>query len=217
MKAKSYGRIIGILFICQFFSSVLYHQFLVGNFVFSEESLSLNASKRISILSGVLLHIITDAGGILAGLLLFQLFKKLNLIIIAWYLIFTLIGFTINLMNGVDVLALSEISLNVEIFKNSGPAIQQHYYWTHMISMLLPLLSFPPLFYLFLRHHLLPRWIAGLGLIGSILMPMTVISGILGYGESMFLMLPLGIAQLSMSIYLIIYNFKDLSNEYLSK
>lgn len=213
MKSKFYGRIIGILLISQFFSSVLYNQFLVGNFIFSDDFLSLIASERKNILSGVFLHLITDFGGLLAGLLMFQLFKKLNFIIVAWYLMFTLIGLVINLINGIDALVLSEISLNGPVVANLGQALQQHYYWTHMIGLLLPLFSFPPLFYLFLRYELLPRWIAGLGFVGSFLMPMTIISGIIGYGESMLLMLPLGVAQLCMSIYLIIYGFKKLNNE----
>ena len=206
MKLNSFPRIIGVIFLCQFIISILYHQVLVGNFMFAGDDLSTIGEHKNSIFLGVFLHLIGNLANILAGLLLFQLLKKYNFTIAAWYLLFTVIEFFIHFLNGMEALILSD---SPSIGEAVVPILKDRYYWTHMLVLILPLFTFPPFFYLLFKNGLVPKWIAGLGFIGSFLMPATVIAGLFGFGELMWLMLPLGLAQLALSIYLIIYGFKN--------
>lgn len=202
---NSYPKIIGIIFLLQFVSGVLYHQVLVGNHIFNEDVLAI-AKHQGSIVAGVTIHLLISIGSLFAALLLLMLLKKYNFLISCWYLLLTSIAFLINFSNGVDAFILTGLS---PMDETSISSIKERYYWTHMLGMVMPLFYFPPFFHLLYKHKLISLWISGLGFVASFLMPTAVIFGMCGLGENTLLMLPLALAQISLSLYLIIYGFKN--------
>ncbi|MDY8135638.1 DUF4386 domain-containing protein [Aquimarina sp. 2201CG5-10] len=212
---KSTGRILGILFLFQFLISILINLFLLGPALFDSDFLANIADSSSKIVTSTLFSFVSSAISIVGALLLLSIVTSFNKNIALAYLAFSIIGFTATLVDNTLILSMLSISKeysisdagNIEYFKFLGAILQETRGWTHIMDMLLgcfPLLAF---FYLMYTSKYIPKALSIWGILGAILMLINVVLSFYEKGQ-MILYSPIGLAQIFLSIWLIIKGFK---------
>ncbi len=209
------GRIVGFLFLAQFILGVLVNMFLLGPIIFDEDFLTITSSNTTTVITATLLGIVLSGAGLGIAIILKPFLKAYNNNNLAlWYLGFTIISFTITIVD--NTIILSILSMSKEYVNANAPATQylqslgsllyEMRSWIHMMDMLVGGLSLAVLYYGLYQTKLIPRVLSGLGCIAVIIMLGNVLWSIYDTGL-MILYLPVGLVQVGVSIWLIIKGF----------
>lgn len=212
---KKTGRIVGVLFLFIFVMGVTMFQFLQTP-LFSKNFLSEAFHTSNKIIISTILGVLSGFTTIVISILLFPIFKKVNITLAYTYLIFCAVNMIAMLIDNVSVLSLLDLSKefvnsnvkNSDLFKTIGNLLYERHAWTHYMSLFIS--SFP-VFVLYLTLHLgklVPKIISILGMIAVFLMCIKMLFSMFGYNLSMNMLLPLAIIQLVLPIWLIIKGFK---------
>lgn len=212
---KKTGRIIGVLFLLIFVMGVTMFQFLQTP-LFAKDFLTETYYASNKIIISTILGVLSGLTTIVISILLFPIFKKVNVTFAHTYLVFCIVSVIAMLIDNVSVLSLLDLSKefvnsngeNSDLFKTIGSLLYERHTWTHYMSLFIS--SFPVfvLYFTLYFGKLVPRAISIFGMIAVLLMCIKMLFSMFGYNLSMNMLLPLAIIQLVLPIWLIIKGFK---------
>ncbi|WP_109301257.1 DUF4386 domain-containing protein [Aquimarina sp. AU474] len=213
---KKIGRIIGIVFLIQFVMGVLINLYILGPIVFDPDYLTKIIANSNLIIATTLLRFLLSSINIGVAIMLLSIFQKKNRNIAIGYLSFSIIGFTVGVLDNTIILSLLSLSesfttassSDISNFQRLGDLFYEIRFWTHMIDMLVGSLFLSTLYYLFYVSKLIPRILSTLGFLAVVIMTANIIWAFFGEGL-MILYLPIGLTQLCIAIWLIIKGFNS--------
>lgn len=206
------GRISGILFLFVFISGVVIFQLLQGPVLFSDNFLSITSENSTQIIISVILGILSGVASISIAALLLPIFKRHSIILAFLYLAFCILNFIAIMLDNVSVVSMLELSqeyvknsaVHSSAFELMGTIFYEKHRWTHYMFLLISCFPVFVLYYTLYISKLVPRLISIIGILAVILMFIEVLFSIFGQGLSMNLLLPMGLIQFILPLWLIV-------------
>lgn len=206
------GRISGVLFLFVFISGVVIFQVLQGPVLFSDDFLTTTSENSTQIIISVILGILSGLASIRIATLLLPIFKRHSIHLAFLYLAFCILNFIAIMLDNVSVVSMLELSQ--EYVKNStehsgafdlmGTILYEKHRWTHFMFLLISCFPVFVLYYTLYLSKLVPRILSIIGILAVILMFIEVLFSIFGQGLSMNLLLPMGLIQFILPLWLIV-------------
>jgi len=217
---KKVGRIVGLLFLLIFATGITVYQFLQGPVLFSDDFLTTTSAKSNEIIISTLLLFLSGITSVVIATILLPIFKKHSIILAFLYLAFTILSFISISIDNISVLSMLELSLentkngidNSDILNTLANVFNKIHWWTHYMSLLISCFPVFILYYTLFVSKLIPKVISIVGIIAVILMFIEILFSILGNSISMNMLLPIGLIQLILPLWLI---FKGLNSSVL--
>jgi len=212
---KKAGRISGVLFLFVFISGVVIFQVLQGPVLFSDDFLTSTSNHSNQIIGSVLLSILSGLASISIATLLLPIFKRHSIYVAFLYLVFCILNFIAIMLDNVSVVTMLELSNDFVANGDSstmqvmGNLVYEKHHWTHYMYLLMSCFPVFVLYYGFYVSKIVPRIISIFGIFAVMLMFVQVLFSIFGKGISMNMMLPMGLIQLVLPIWLIIKGFSS--------
>ena len=209
------GRISGVLFLFVFISGVTIFQVLQGPVLFSDNFLSTTSEHSYQIISSVLLGILSGAASIVIATILLPIFKRHSYYLAFLYLAFCILNFIAIMLDNVSVVSMLELSNDYVTSGDSstlqvmGNLLYEKHHWTHYMFLLMSCFPVFVLYYGFYVTKIVPRLISIFGIFAVLLMFVEVLFSIFGNSISMNLMLPMGLIQLILPLWLIFKGFRS--------
>jgi hypothetical protein len=217
---KRTGRITGVLFLLIFIAGVSIYQFLQSP-LFTENFLISTSSSSNQIIISVLLGILSGITSIIIAIILFPIFKKHSYSLALMYLAFCILSFIAMSIDNISVLSLLELSKeyinsgteDAASFEILGTMLYKKHWWTHYLTLLISCFPVFVLYYTLFISKLVPKAIAVFGMIAAILMFIEILLSLFGQSISMNMLLPIGLIQLFLPLWLIFKGLKGGGNE----
>lgn len=214
---KKTGRLVGLLFLLIFITGIIVYQHLQGPVLFSDDYLTNTSANSTEIIISTLLLFLSGITSVVIAAILLPIFKKYSTTLAFIYLAFNILGFIAIAIDNISVLSMLELSReyvgngidNSGIISTLGTVLYKRHWWTHYLSLLISCFPLFILYYTFYISKLIPKVISIFGIIAVILMFIEILSSILGNSISMNMLLPLGLIQLILPLWLI---FKGLNS-----
>ena len=213
---KKTGRIVGLLFLLIFAIGIIVYQFLQGPVLFSENFLTAASENSNELIVSTLLLLLSGITSVAIATFLLPIFKKHSIILAFLYVASSILGFIAIAIDNVSVLAMLEISL--EYTKNEagssdtlialGNVFYKKHWWTHYLSLLISCFPVFILYFTLYVSKLVPKAISIVGIIAVILMFIEIVFSIFGNSISMNMLLPIGLIQLTLPLWLIFKGLK---------
>jgi hypothetical protein len=214
------GRITGALLLFVFISGIIIFQFLQGPVLFSDNFLTSASENSNQIIGSLVLGIFNGIASVIIATILLPIFKKYSIRLAYLYFAFCIINFITIMIDNVSVISMLELSKEyVENGSNNSSNILEtlvykKHFWTHYFYLLISCFPVFVLYYTFYLSKLIPRIISIFGIIAVILMFIEELFSIFGHSISMNMLLPMGLIQLTLPLWLIL---KGLSSPLLEK
>jgi hypothetical protein len=213
---KKAGRLVGILFLLIFATGITVYQFLQGPVLFSDDFLTTTSANSNEIIISTLLLFLSGITSVIIATILLPIFKKYSISLAFLYLAFSVLSFIAISIDNVSVLSMLELSLeytkngtdNSDILNTLGSIFYKKHWWTHYLSLLISCFPVFILYYTLYLSKLIPKVISIFGIIAVILMFIEILFSIFGNSISMNMLLPIGLIQLILPLWLI---FKGLN------
>ncbi len=220
---KKTAIIIGILFLIQFVLGVLLNQFLIGPITFDPDYLVIASANTSQLIIGTFISILSGALTVWIAVKLFPFFKPFSHTLALLYVGFSVVSFTVTLIDIVGVLSLLSVSIeytnpemqNGDFLKTIGTIFYAIRVWTHYLVLLIAALNLTVFYSALFISKLLPRFISTWGLLAVSLMLAALILNIfdvITFETEMMLFLPLAINQLVLIAWLLIKGFSESNN-----
>ena len=212
---KKAGRISGVLFLFVFISGVVIFQVLQGPVLFSDDFLTSTSNHSNKIIGSVLLSILSGLASISIATLLLPIFKRHSIYVAFLYLVFCILNFIAIMLDNVSVVTMLELSNDFVANGDSstmqvmGNLVYEKHHWTHYMYLLMSCFPVFVLYYGFYVSKIVPRFISIFGIFAVLLMFVEVLFSIFGNSISMNMMLPMGLIQLALPLWLIIKGFSS--------
>lgn len=214
---KQTGRFLGLLFLLIFAIGITAYQFLQGPVLFSDDFLTATSANSNEIIISTLLLFLSGIASVVIATVLLPFFKQQSVTLASLYVASSIIGFIGISIDNISVLSMLEISLEYskietgysEVFNSLGRVFYKKHWWTHYLSLLISCFPVFILYYLMYLSRLIPRAISIFGIIAVILMFIELLCSIFGNSISMNMLLPIGLIQLILPLWLI---FKGLNS-----
>lgn len=212
---KKAGRISGVLFLFVFISGVVIFQVLQGPVLFSDDFLTSTSNHSNKIIGSVLLSILSGLASISIATLLLPIFKRHSIYVAFLYLVFCILNFIAIMLDNVSVVTMLELSNYLVANGDSsamsviGNLVYEKHHWTHYMYLLMSCFPVFVLYYGFYVSKIVPRLISIFGIFAVLLMFVEVLFSIFGNSISMNMMLPMGLIQLALPLWLIIKGFSS--------
>jgi len=217
---KKTGRIAGVLLLFVFISGIIIFQFLQGPELFSDNFLTSTSENSTQIISSLILGISSGIVSIIIATILLPIFKKHNVHLAYLYFAFCILNFIAILIDNVSVVSMLELSKEyTKTGSNNSINIlatltYEKHFWTHYFYLLISCFPVFILYYTLYLSKLVPRIISIFGIIAVIIMFIEELLSIFGHSISMNMLIPIGLIQLILPIWLI---FKGLNATILKK
>lgn len=217
---KKAGRLVGLLFLLIFATGITVYQFLQGPVLFSDEFLTTTSANSNEIIISTLLLFLSGITSVVIATILLPIFKKYSITLAFLYLAFSILSFMAISIDNISVLSMLELSLeytkngtdNSDILNTLGNVFYKKHWWTHYLSLLISCFPVFILYYTLYLSKLIPKVISFVGIIAVILMFIEILFSVLGNSISMNMLLPIGLIQLILPLWLI---FKGLNSSVL--
>jgi len=217
---RNKGIIIGILLLISFILGIVIYQVLQGPVLFAKDFLTITSENSNEIITSTILGLANGTITIIIAVLLLPIFKKFNYSLAFLYLSFAVINFAMIAIDNVSALSILELSKeylisgknNTEYYETIGQLFYKRHWWTHYMSLLNSGFYLFLLYYLFYRSKAIPGILSISGIVAVSLMLIEIMSSIFGHSINMLLMLPLGIVQISLAIWLLTKGLKVSDN-----
>ena len=214
------GRTTGILLLTSFILGVIVYQFLQGPVLFADDFLTLTSDNKNPIILSTVLGLLNGVITIFIAVLLLPIFKQYNFSLSFLYLSFAIVSFVMIAIDNVSTLSILELSISYTKYEgvSSGDfgiiseLLFQKHWWTHYMSLLSSTFYMFTFYLLFYQSRLIPKILSLGGLIAVSMMFIEILSSIFGQSIGMILMLPLGIVQLSVVVWLLIKGLNHQNN-----
>jgi hypothetical protein len=214
---KKTGRLIGLLFLLIFVTGITVYQFLQGPVLFSDDFLITTSANSHEIIISTLLLFLSGIMSVVIATVLLPVFNKHSITLAFLYLASSILGFIAISIDNISVLSMLELSLeytknesgNSDLLNTLGSVFYQKHWWTHYLSLLISCFPVFILYYTLYMSKLIPKVISIIGIIAVILMFIEILFSIFGNSISMNMLLPIGLIQLILPLWLI---FKGLDS-----
>ena len=214
---KKTGRLVGLLFLIIFATGITVYQILQGPVLFSDDFLTTTSANSNEIIISTLLLFFSGITSVVIAAILLPIFKKYSITLAFLYLAFSILSFIAISIDNISVLSLLELSQeytkngtdNSGILTTLGNVFYKKHWWTHYMSLLISCFPVFILYYTLYLSKLIPKIISIVGIIAVILMFIEILFSILGNSISMNMLLPIGLIQLILPLWLI---FKGLNS-----
>ncbi len=214
---KKTGRLVGLLFLIIFATGITVYQILQGPVLFSDDFLTTTSANSNEIILSTLLLFFSGLTSVIIAAILLPIFKKYSITLAFLYLAFSILSFIAISIDNISVLSLLELSQeytkngtdNSGILTTLGNVFYKKHWWTHYMSLLISCFPVFILYYTLYLSKLIPKIISIVGIIAVILMFIEILFSILGNSISMNMLLPIGLIQLILPLWLI---FKGLNS-----
>lgn len=212
---KKAGRISGVLFLFAFISGVVIFQVLQGPVLFSDDFLAITSEHSNQIIGSAILGMFSGLASIVIATLLLPIFKKHSYYLAFLYLAFCMLNFIALMLDNLSVVSMLELSNdyvangNSDALQTMGNLAYEKHHWTHYMYLLVSCFPVFVLYYGFYISKIVPRAISIFGIFAVLLMFVQVLFSIFGQSISMNMMLPMGLVQLALPIWLMIKGFNS--------
>ncbi|MFN0729842.1 DUF4386 domain-containing protein [Polaribacter gochangensis] len=214
---KKIGRITGALLLFVFISGVSIFQFLQGAVLFSDNYITAAFENATKLISSVVLGIFSGAISIVIAVILLPLFKKHNYRLAYLYVVFCILNFIAIMLDNSSVLSMLEFS---KAYLNHGEEssslkvmktlLYEKHWWTHYLYLLISCFPVFVLYYTLFISKLVPRFFSVFGIVAVLIMFVQELFSIYGNSISMDMLLPIGLIQLILPIWLLFKGFNSL-------
>ena len=162
----------------------------------------------------ILFDVISSSAFVAISVLLFSVVRKWGARVSLWYFGFSVVGFTIIIAGDISVMSL--ISLSKELagsgMRDASYIVlalskQDDYFGAHFMNLIAYSLGAFPLYFLFFSSKLLPRWLAGWGLLGALLVFVATWLQVFGHEVSLLIYVPNSLFILFLGFWLAIKGF----------
>lgn len=213
---KKNGRIVGLLFLLIFAIGIIVYQVLQGPVLFSDDFLTITSKNSNEIIFSTVLLLLSGIMSVLIAAILFPIIKKYSITLAILYLAFCILHFVAISIDNLSVLSILEISReysnlgteNSDTLYTLSSVFYKNHWWTHYMSLLISCCPVFVLYYSLYRSKLVPKIISIVGIIAVILMFIEILFSLFGQSISMNMLLPIGLIQLTLPLWLI---FKGLN------
>ncbi|HVG15329.1 MAG TPA: DUF4386 domain-containing protein [Chitinophagaceae bacterium] len=213
LASNSSARIVGVLFLVPI--GFVNNTVLVGPYTFAKNYMTTVAAHSFEIRLGMVLGIIGALISFSIPIILLPVFRRYNRSLAFALPCLSVVHFIGVMMDNAalqSLIAVSKLYVGSGVtgradFQLLGPVLQSTRLWTHWMTILVPCTSQALFFYMLLKYKLLPRFIAIWGLAGVVLTALSILFMIFGAGSYLWLMIPLGLDMLLLSLWLLIKGF----------
>lgn len=212
---KKIGSITGALLLFIFISGILIFQFLQGPVLFSDNFLTSTAENANQIIGSVVLGIFSGIASIVIATILLPIFKKYSIRLAYLYFAFCILNFITIMIDNVSVVTMLELSKEYvangsnNSFSSLETLVYKKHFWTHYFYLIISCFPVFVLYYTLYLSKLVPRVISIFGIFAVILMFIEELLSVFGHGISMNMLLPIGLIQLILPLWLIFKGFNQ--------
>lgn len=209
------GRITGVLLLFVFISGIIIFQVLQGPVLFSDNYLTLTSENSNRIIGSVVLGIFSGLTTIGIAVLLLPVFKRYGPGLAYLYFGFCILNFVAILIDATSVLSMLELSKSYlenedsSSFKILNTLLYQRHWWTHYLYLLISCFPVFAFYYALYRYKLVPVILSVFGILAVLLMFIEILFSIFGHGISMNMLIPIGLIQLTLPIWLIAKGLRE--------
>jgi hypothetical protein len=217
-SANSVGRVIGVLVLVHFAAALTVPFVLLERVRRSEGLLANAAASPVQVRSAVLLLFVGSALAVGIAITALPVLRRYSPAMALWLLALAVAGFSLQAVDNGALLSMLSLSqeyakagaAQAELFQGLGVVAGSARKWAHY-SYLLVVGSWLFLFYAVLyRFALVPRALAALGLVGSMLQIAGVtMRGLLGYSPLTVLAMPLAPIHVALGVWLMAKGFHE--------
>jgi hypothetical protein len=209
------GRITGVLLLFIFITGIFIFQFLQGPVLFSDNFLSATSENANQIIGSVVLGIFSGIASIVIATILLPIFKTYSMRLAYLYFAFCILNFITIMIDNVSVIAMLELSKEyVANGSNSSlttleTLVYKKHFWTHYFYLIISCFPVFVLYYTLYVSKLIPRILSIFGIIAVVLMFIEELLSIFEHSISMNMLLPIGLIQLILPLWLIFKGFNQ--------
>lgn len=215
MNNKAIARMVGILYIIGTVAGILSVIF-TGSVIGSTDVLMKVSANVNQVKIGTLFILIMGISLALVPVVIYPVVKKYNEALALGYVIFRgaleTFLYIIAAIWLLLVVSSKEYVTNSASFQSMNQLLSNSGEQIHSFTMIIFSLGAFMFYYLLYRSKLIPRWLSGWGLIGSIIYLVTGVTAMFGTITTLVL-LPLGLQEMVMAVWLIIKGFNPSIND----
>jgi hypothetical protein len=216
MNPRNASRVIGVLILVQMIGSGLVNFVLEAPLFGSPGFLVAAAPHALQIGAAALLGIGIGALGVGIAVSAYPVFRQHSQAMALWFFALAVAGFAVHAVENMNVMSMLSLS---ETYANAGAAARDQFEglrgivassrnWAHFITLITGGCTLFVMYATLYRFTLVPRLIAGFGLVAVPLQITTVARPLFGLNVIFPLLAPLGICQLILAIWLIAKGFR---------
>lgn len=214
---KNAGRTIAVLLLLQMPSAAIVNFVLFKSLFGPPGYLETASAHPLEISLGVVLGLAMQTFGIGIALAALPVFRKYSEAMAFGLLALAAVGMSIAVVEYIHVLSMLSLSqayanaggANTELFKMLGPSVASMRNWAHFTGLIIAgsvaFLLYSTLF----RFALVPRLLAGFGMIAALLQMTSVGMPLFGHSVVFPMLAPLGLAHLALAIWLLFKGLPD--------
>jgi hypothetical protein len=215
-SAKSTGRIVGLLLFVQL--AGLTAPFILLMPAVTTGYMDVAAGMAVEIKLAVFMlfaNAVVTMGIAIAG---FPFFREYSVRMALWFLAFSVIWFIMQAVDNAHILSMLSLSrqyaesagANADLFRVLGTEVRATRIWVHYTELLVIDTWFALLYGLLLRFRLVPRWLAGFGLLAVALHTVGIpLAMFIGYPSVLPLGFSLAISHLAIGGWLVTKGFPE--------
>jgi len=217
---KNLGKIAGLIFLVNLIPYVIAHMVILDELLYAPDYLQKLSTNRTQVGVAILMEFASVVAMIGFAVIVFSVLRKFGEKLSIGYLGLRFIEFGIiiySIIKLISITTLSELiieneSVNLTYLQLLADSMLIEWKWIGIIYMLVYVLHCFIFFYLLLISQLVPKIISIIGLIGAILALSNIINHLfdLEFG-GFFLFAPMGIIELVLALWLLIYGFKEVT------
>jgi Domain of unknown function (DUF4386) len=214
--AKRAGRIIGVLIIIQMVGGAIVN-FTLEAPLFGAPGFLVNAASHSQQLGlAVLLGLVTEALWVGIAITAFPVFGRLSQTMALWFLALAVVILAAAVVENAAVMSLVSLSeaytkasaVEREQFQMIKIVVASARNWAHYMARILDGGAIFVFYLVLYRFALVPRALAGFGLIAVMLMITAVAMPLFGHDVIFPMLMPLGLSQLILAVWLVTLGFR---------
>jgi len=215
--ASRAGRIIGVLIIIQMIGSGMVNFVMEGPLSAAPGFLVNASSHSRQIALAVLLGLVTEALWVGIAVTAFPVFWQRSRRMALWLVALAVVSLAVGVVENIGVMSM--VSLSEAYAKASAVEREQLQTvrvivasardWPHFISRIFVGGAIFVFYGVLYRFKLIPRALAGFGLIAAVLMVTAVAMPLFGHDVVFPLLAPMGLSQLILAVWLIVKGFRS--------
>lgn len=217
---KSLGKLAGLIFLINLIPYVVAHMVILDELLYAPNYLQELSTNQAKVGIAILMEFISIVAMIGFAVLVFSILRKFGNKLAIGYLGLRFIEFGIIIYSIIKLISITTLSKMIMENENIDLTYSQlladsmlaEWEWIGIIYMLVYVLHCLIFFYLLLISRLVPKIISIVGLIGAILAFANIVNHLfdLDFG-GFFLFAPMGIIELILALWLLIYGFKEIT------
>ena len=175
------------------------------------------APNALSVSIGVLLGLVMQGLALGIAIVAWPIFRRYSLGMAFWLLALATVGLAAGVLEYVNVMSMLSLSQayakdagsHTDLFKILGPAVAAQRNWAHYTGLIVAGGVALTLYATLFRFALVPRILAGFGIIAVLSQLTSVARPLFGYPVVFPMLAPLGIAHLALLLWLVAKGFAD--------